>query len=110
MKRFDIYGETDERGNPYIETEQCEDGHWVRCEDAEQQLATLRAQLAVTEKALGLASGFIAEDSDICFWNESGKVANGYGGYDCDMCPRYPIEKCTLEWYLQKAKEGTADG
>ena len=68
--------------------------------------AALELQLALTENALELTSKVIAEDTDICFWNECAKVANKYGGYDCDRCPRQPTNKCTKEWFLQQAKAG----
>lgn len=66
---------------------------------------SLLKELTVTEKALELACNFISEEVDFCFWDESGKVANDYGGYDCDICPHYPAEKCTREWYLQQARK-----
>jgi hypothetical protein len=67
--------------------------------------AGLKAKLEQTEKALELACDFITEETDVCLWNESINVVNNYGGYDCDLCHRYPIEKCTKDYYLTKAKE-----
>lgn len=69
----------------------------------------LKTELQQTKKALELACDFIAEETDICFWDESINVANDYGGYDCDLCPRYPAEKCTKNYFLQQAKEVLED-
>ncbi|GEM_PF-3179078 len=84
--------------------EHCEwdaEGDWVKYSD----VVDLQSKLQQTEKALELACDFMAEETDICFWNISGKVANEFGGYDCDLCPRYPIGKCTKDYFLQQAKE-----
>lgn len=75
-----------------------------------EALEVVVEELNVTQKALELICDFTSEDTDICFWNESGNVANEYGGYDCDLCPRQPNNKCTKEWFLQQARKGDANG
>ena len=65
-------------------------------------------EIKIVAKALELACDFIAEETGICFWDESINVANDYGGYDCDLCHRYPTEKCIKDYFLIEAKEGVS--